>query len=310
MLRCLFPAFLLVACAGMEAAPSPSGETGAAGPASCPPAAELAALGDERVRGEYVLGLAQPEREKLALGLVSCLSDPDPLLRDGVAFTVLSQVMRSQLIAAEAVAALKQDLRAILAGPEDSDGFAKPFAALVLAEVARTDRVAPWMTEDERSGLIGAAHDYLAGLTDYRGFDDVEGWRHGVAHASDLLMQLSLNPRLTRTQADAILDAVALQAGPTSHAYVFGESERLAAPVLYLARRDFFSEDDWAAWFSGLWPDDDPLRENVYASTAALTRKHNLHAFAQTIYASAVASNSDTFAPLGRAAFAFMTSLP
>ncbi len=309
MLRCLLLLLLVAACASAPAPATPEPSPPAVSALPCPAAARLAALGDERARGEAILDMDPAARRALASSLLPCLADPDPALRDGVAYSALSQMMRSQLIAADAVSTLRDELLAMLAA-EDEAGFAQPFAALVLAEVARTDRVAPWMSPDERSALIEAAHAYLATLTDYRGFSDIEGWRHGVAHTADLLMQLSLNPDLTRPQAEAILAAVALKVGTPEHAYIFGESERLAAPVMYLARREFFTAEEWAAWFAGLWPADDPLREAAYSSQAALTKLHNLRAFAQTIHVSAKASNQATYDPVAAGAFALLTSLP
>lgn len=304
MLRYLILPLLLGACAGVPAPASQSAYT------PCPAAAELAARGDERARGEAVLDMAQADREALALGLLPCLGDPDPALRDGVTYTTLAQMMRSNLIGAGTVAALKAELLDVLAAEDDPGGFARPFAALALAEVARTDRVTPWMTGDERGELIAAAHAYLASLTDYRGFGDTAGWRHGVAHTADLLMQLSLNPQLTQPQAEAILAAVALKAGPADHAYVFGESERLAAPVMYLAQKEFFSEADWTAWFESLWPADDRLRERAYSLEAALAKLHNLRAFSHSVYVSAKASNEATYEPVAGGAFALLNSLP
>lgn len=308
MLRYLILPLCLTACAGVPASAAPVPESRYT---PCPAAETLATRGDERARGEAILDMAEEaERDALALSLLPCLADPDPVLRDGVTYTALSQMMRSELIGVETVAALKAALLEMLAADEDAGGFARPFAALALAEVARTDRVSPWMTEDQRSELIAAAHSYLATLTDYRGFSDAEGWRHGVAHTADLLMQLSLNPQLTKPQAEAILAAVALKTGPAEHAYVFGESERLAAPVMYLARRDFFSEAEWTVWFESLWPGDDPLREDAYRSEAALAKLHNLRAFSQSVYVSAKASNEATYEPVARGAFALLNSLP
>ena len=248
---------------------------------------------------------------QFALDLIPCLEDPDPEVRDGFAYESLSEIMRAGRLKPETLRAMKAELLSNLADADgDVEGFRGPFAALVLAEVARTDRISPWMTEAERSGLIAAAHAYLAGLTDYRGFDDAEGWRHGVAHTADLLMQLSLNPALTKSQADAILSAVALQVAPSAHAYVFGESGRLAAPVIYLSRREMFTEAEWTDWLLGLWPADDPLRQDVYGSEAALAKRHNLNAFASEIYVASTASAGETPGPLAEPAMALMSQLP
>lgn len=309
MLRNLIAPLLLVACAATPAS-SVGGSADAPAYVACAPAAGLEALGDERARGEAILDMAQAERDRLALALLPCLADPDPALRDGVSYAALSQMMRSQLIARETVATIRLDLLARLSGPGDVDGFTRPFAALVLAEVARTDRIDPWMTPEERSELIAAAHGYLGGLTDYRGFSDEEGWRHGVAHTADLLMQISLNRQITKPQAEAILAAVAEKVAPPGHAYIFGESERLAAPVMYLAQRELFTPEEWDVWFAGLWPAEDPLRANTYGSEAALAKLHNLRAFAEAIYISAVASGEETYTPLATASFAVLNSLP
>jgi len=308
-LNSLLGALLLIAaCSSVPPAASPIEPEPKS--AACPPAANLAALDDERARSEAILDMDPAAREALTLALTACLSDPDPALRDGVAYTALSQILRTQLVSIETVMALEADLLARLAQPADADGFEAPFAALVLAEVARTDRITPWMGPEQRDQLIAATHAYLEGLTDYRGFSDGEGWRHGVAHASDILMQLSLNPQLTKPQAEAILAAIALKVGTPDHAYIYGESKRLAAPVTYLAFKETFTTEEWTAWFSGLWPPEDPLREEAYKSEAALTKLHNLRAFAQSVYINAVASNDDRMKPVAGAVFEFLNQLP
>ena len=77
--------------------------------------------------------------------------------------------------------------------------------------MARTDRIKPYLSEAERAELIQAGTAYLSAVRDYRGYDDKEGWRHGVAHAADLMMQLSLNPTLGKKDRQLILSAVAAQ---------------------------------------------------------------------------------------------------
>jgi len=71
-----------------------------------------------------------------------------------------------------------------------------------------------------RSELIAAAYACLETLTDYCGYSDTEGWRRGVAHTADLLLQLSLNPQVRKPQAKDILAAVALKVGTPDHAYI------------------------------------------------------------------------------------------
>jgi hypothetical protein len=222
------------------------------------------------------------ERMALARGLLDCLGDPDPKLRDGIAYEALTEWMRSKQLDTAGLQDLRTRLLAIVDG-EDPQGFRRPFAALVLSEVARTDRIAPWMTPEERVTMVDAAARYEESVRDYRGFDAQEGWRHGVAHGADWLMQLALNPALERPQLDRILVAVASQAVPeAAHSYVFGEPGRLARPVLYVARRGLLSESEWEAWLVALVPRLGP--SPGYNDPAWLARRHDLLAFLTALY--------------------------
>ncbi len=165
----------------------------------------------------------------------------------------------------------------------DADGFAQPFAALALAEVARADRLNPFLSGAERAGLVASATGYLAGVRDYRGFDERVGWRHGVAHGADLVLQLALNPALDRPQIDALLAAVAAQVMPDGHFYVYGEGERLMAPVFYIGRRGALAAADWDAWFTALAAQ---RRKASPPTQASLAAQHDLSGFLLPLYAS------------------------
>ena len=224
--------------------------------------------------------------------LLGCLSDPDPAIRDGVAYEALASWMREGDIDADGLRSLRGDLYGML-GANDDAGFTRPFAALVLAEVARTDRIKAWMTTAERSAMVDAATAYVSSITDYRGHDDVEGWRHGVAHGSDWLMQLAMNPALEKPQLDAILSAVATQVVPaTAHGYVFGEPARLARPVLLIAMRGAHDDAQWQAWFDNLSARlGDP--GTIGRDTGWLMRSHDLEAFLEAMYVSADISGNE-----------------
>ena len=290
----------LAACAGMP----PAREK-----AMCA-AAERFVLPPE-ARNDAIAALPETERNQLALDMVACLEDRDPEVRDGFAYETYAAMMRGNMLDTGTLRALKGRLLEKLADAVgDPEGFRGPFAALVLSEVARTDRLEPWMDPDERSGLVAAAAVYMTRLADYRGFSDADGWRHGVAHSADIFTQLALNERLEKADADIMLAAIASKAGTSAHAYVFGEPARLAAPVYYLAGRDFYPAESWPAWLSGLWPDDGLLRENAYQSEAALRRLHNLTAFGEALYVTAKASGQADRAPLADASLDFLRSLP
>ena len=192
------------------------------------------------------------DRNARALELVDCLGNPDPFLRDGIAFEALSTWMRGKQLDTASLRLLTEHLLRQLDGT-DAQGFRKPFAALALSEVARTDRVQPWMTADERARMVTAAAAYLQSVRDYRGYVDNEGWRHGVAHGADWALQLVLNKAVLPAQVQSLLSALGTQVmSADAHAYAFGEPARLARPVAYAAARGDIEQSVMQAWLAEL----------------------------------------------------------
>jgi hypothetical protein len=226
-------------------------------------------------------------RERLAFDLLPCLRSADPDLRDGTAFDALSAWMRSDQLGAGQVQEIGRDLLPQIEAPaRDSAGFVQPFAALVLSEVARVDRLHGILPPPDRARLLRAALQYVSSVNDYRGFDSHDGWRHAVAHGADLLLQLSLNPALGRRELFPILAAVGTQIAPAGeHFYVYGEGERLARPVVVLLQRHLVNEAEWSSWITGLvtagpfgtW-------ERASGTQAGLARRHNLRQFLLGLY--------------------------
>lgn len=279
----------------------------AMGQGACPPAGtDLKSLRMVKQQGFAVDAAA---RDVLVEALLPCLGDADPALRDGIAYEAYAAWMRGKQLDADALRKLRDRLYDALQQPDEA-GFRQPFAALVLSEVARTDRVEPWMTTEERAAMVRVATGYLVNVRDYRGFVDGEGWRHGVAHGSDWLMQLALNPALERKQLDAILQAVARQVVPDSaHAYVFGEPGRLARPVLYAARRGALTEQEWTEWFGAM-----PARlgdpAGAYDDAGWLAKRHDLLAFLAAVHLEADQADDANIRALKAPVLAAIRAIP
>lgn len=300
--RCLFPLILALAAMSAEAAGAPG----------CPPVGWSDARLAELKAAKFQVSSAD-ERGKLALALLDCVSDPDPERRDGIAFEAWTTWLRAdQLDAGTRTKAFDRLLPAIAPDASDAAGFRQPFSALVLSEIARTDRKSPWLTGEQREQLLQAGAKYLESVRDYRGFDSREGWRHGVAHGSDLMLQLVLNSQLDRGQLDRALKAVASQVAPEGeHFYVFGEPERLARPVLYAALRGLHNESDWQAWFAPLasaGPSKD--WQQAMGTTAGLAHRHNARAFLLAVYSEIAESKDEHLIAMLPAVKAALAALP
>lgn len=248
-------------------------------------------------------------RQRLALALLACVGDPDPALRDGIAFIGLSRWLRAGQIDADTRAAMATDLLGQLRAAPDAGGFRQPFAALVLSEVVRADRLDPQVGARPLADIATAAAAYLSGVRDYRGFSEDEGWRHGVAHGADLALQLAVHPQLDAAQVEPLLAAVAGQVQPRRTLfYTYGEPERLARVAHFAQRRGLFEPDWWQGWLAGL-ADPAPLAAwtDAFDSQAGLARRHNLLAFLLALHFAASQAGDaagDAFADQVQAALA------
>jgi hypothetical protein len=226
-------------------------------------------------------------RQALALDLVACLGNTDQELRDAVAYSALAEWMRSKQLTAATVGTIMDRLLAVLA-PDRADpaGVQRPFAALTLAEVVRFDRIEAFMTDQQLQQLVDATTRYLQSIRDYRGFDEREGWRHGVAHASDVMLQLAVNPRTTKAQLDQMLAAIATQvAPPGEHFYAYGEGDRLAQAVFYIAKRKLHTADEWKNWFEQVSAPA-PLKswQEAWTSQRGIAKHQNTMQFLSMLY--------------------------
>jgi hypothetical protein len=219
------------------------------------------------------------ERRAVAQALAACVAAPDPSLRDGIAFEGLQHMLRARQLDVATQTALINDLLPRLQN-NDPNGFEQPFAALVLSELARAERLNSHFTDDMRADVLDRAIAYFTGVRDYRGFDAREGWRHGVAHGADLLLQLSLNPTFGAYELTRIRDAIATQVAPEGHFYIYGEYERMAYPIVFIARRGFFSEAEWSEYFARF----PRQRDDTFSSQNGLAWRHNVNAFLDVIY--------------------------
>jgi len=268
MIRALLTAFALFA-------------TASAAHAQCPAAGYDRAALEALKQNEWTIPNDRA-RNAFARALVPCLDSTDPTVRDGIAFEALSHLMRAQQLSDPTLTEIAQSLRQRLGAP-DPEGVGRPFAILVLSETIRADRIAPYMTAELRQQILNDGIVFLTELRDYRGFDEHDGWRHGVAHSADLMLQLSVNSAFNKDDLSRIRDAVSSQVAPADHFYIYGESERLAAPIIFMARRGLFSEAEWTQYFARFPAGG----ENVYASQAGLAWRHDTMAFLSAIYLNA-----------------------
>ena len=236
------------------------------------------------------------EKDALALQLLNCLASPDPILRDGIAFEALSYWLRNDQLSQSIYIQMFNHLTHVLnSNVEDFHGVYQSFSILTLSEVARVDRKLPFLTDKQRVYLVKIGTGYLTNLKDYRGFSDKVGFRHGIAHSSDLMLQLTLNPAIKKPQLDKILKSLASQTSANEqHSFINGEPKRIAMAVLYAFLREEYSVDDWNLWLNSVTkPSPFEQWQNVYQSEKGLIKLHNIQNFLYALYATIKPSKNE-----------------
>lgn len=188
--------------------------------------------------------------------LTRMLGDPDPEVRDGIAFPTMATWIDEGVYDDLLVGlgdGMCHGLDIGLGEPESDTVFRRSFSALILTEcIDRTtkaalggpnvvlrwgDRIMSWYSRER----------------DLRGFVPGKGWAHAVAHGADALGALARSPVLGRLELTVILDVIADRLlTPTDAFFVCGEGDRLAFATMHLLRRDVLGIDVLEPWVARL----------------------------------------------------------
>ncbi|WP_284242939.1 DUF2785 domain-containing protein [Thalassotalea insulae] len=229
----------------------------------------------------------QQAKQQLAMQLLHCLASPDPQLRDEIAYSAISHWLRDNSFSPDVYLTMFEQLTSVLtAKVNDPYGVYQAFAALVLSEVVRVDRKHPYLSDTQRQKVVTTITQYFTEIEDYRGFDSEFGWRHNIAHSADVMLQLALNPAMNKAQLLQMLAALKRQVvAGNNHFYIYGESKRIAMPVIYLFLRQELTIEQWQTWLEQLSqakPFDN--WQAVYQSQQGLAKLHNTRQFLYALY--------------------------
>jgi hypothetical protein len=222
--------------------------------------------------------------DELAPELIGCLGSPDPRLRDSIGSELYARWLRKENLSDATRRALLGALGERLSAAAPEAVLSRSFSALILAELMRSDAIAPFMDETERQTLLGAAADAIENESDFRGLDADLGWVHPVAHMADLLWRFALHPATTPAQARELLDAVRSKVATDATAYAFNEPDRLARAVSTLIARELLPADEIAEWIDsfaspasmGRWSD-------AFRTPAGMAELHNTKLFLRAL---------------------------
>jgi hypothetical protein len=188
--------------------------------------------------------------------LTTMLGDPDPAVRDGIAYPTLATWV-GEGVYDDLLEGLGDGMATGLAVGLGEDGtdsvFRRSFSVLILAECIERDNTAHLVP----ASTIVRWGDRIAGWfvreQDLRGFVEGKGWAHSVAHGADALACLAGSEALGHLELTVLLDVIADRLLlPTGHFLVHGETDRLARATMCILRRDLVDLEVLEPWLSRL----------------------------------------------------------
>ena len=188
----------------------------------------------------------------LTVELTEMLGNPDPQVRDGLAFPALATWI-DKGVYDDLLVGLGDGMSVGLGqglGESGTDSvFIRSFSGLVLAEC---------IDRDSRAHLVPAAKIldwgdriacWLLAERDERGFIPGKGWAHAIAHGADAIAALGRSPGLGAPELAALLDVLLERlVVPTREFWVAGEPDRLAQAAIAILRRNLLDIDSIEPW--------------------------------------------------------------
>ncbi|HET9499950.1 MAG TPA: DUF2785 domain-containing protein [Marmoricola sp.] len=195
-----------------------------------------------------------PDRPLVQLteDLTRMLGDPDPHIRDGIAFPTLATWI-SEGVYDDLLVGLGDGIATGLdegLGESGTDSvFRRSFSALVLAVVLDRDLVVDQLGADTVLRWGDRLMGWYLRERDLRGFVPGKGWAHAIAHGADALGNVARSRHLQQLELTVVLDVIADRLlAPTEEFLVAAEDDRLAMATMLLLRRNILDMSVLEPW--------------------------------------------------------------
>lgn len=180
--------------------------------------------------------------DELTTELTRMLGDPDPDIRDAIAYPTLSTWI-ARGVYDDLLPGLGDGMAAGLVvglGEAGTDSvFRRSFSALVLRECIARDNDRPLVPGGKVLEWGDRVATWMLRERDLRGFVPGKGWAYAIAHGADALATLAASPHMATPELTVILDVVADRVlAKVVAPYGQGEPDRLARATIAVLRRD------------------------------------------------------------------------
>lgn len=166
------------------------------------------------------------------------IGDPNPVVRDDIICSLFYTVFdehRISISQARMIFNYIYDNHLLFLNIEkhqNQDVFTRTFSVLVLALLldsdCRLENGISILNSDQRQSIFHDAMRYLNEEKDHRGYISGYGWAHGIAHDSDLLVEVVKHPNFKNSDVDKILGSIDNLIFSLEYPFTANEESRLS----------------------------------------------------------------------------------
>lgn len=109
--------------------------------------------------------------------------------------------------------------------------FKRSFSVLVVALILHEHRKSPFLTNENLYDTKIQLIKYMIKESDLRGYIEIKGWAHSVAHCADALDELSKCSIFNKNDLIEILHSIKVKVYISNYVYIDEESERMVSVV-------------------------------------------------------------------------------
>lgn len=194
--------------------------------------------------------------DDLTTELVEMLGDPDPAVRDALAYPVLATWI-SEGVYDDLLTGLGDGISEGLFPGLGEDGtdtvLRRAFSARLLGQSVLRDDLAHVVHTDAIFRWGDRAASWFVREQDLRGFVEGRGWSHAVAHGADLVGALARSTHFGKLELTVLLDVVGDRLlAPTRYRFYHGEDDRIARAVMTILHRNLLGIDVLEPWIERL----------------------------------------------------------
>lgn len=244
---------------------------------------DLLAMDDEQC-----LIQMQSEGEAVFTYMLENAGTPDSELRDDIIYRLLVKLLSGNHLTIAQMKRATEDLISedylfASIGEKDTDSvFVRSFSALWLTGLFWVDKEQPFMESEFRNSAMEKCSRYLYEEKDTRGYVDIKGWAHAIAHGADLSMMIATHPSVEKRLIPIILGGIT-SCFYKDGVYVDDEDERLASIITALVADDY-PEEVLLEWVEQIFDRLDREVLDLGQSRSFLQTRTNILQFMKTLY--------------------------